>query len=160
MVSISAPVMAVTAAGTMPPVPPPGTSPAAAAPWWEILGALGPLAVLAAAILTFIIGWKTLEQRRMADQRSEWWNRAQWAIEASMSDDPRRQETGLGVLDLLAQSDLAGDEETAIISIAWARPLTAVMDAAGEMSENGRASTPEAKEAVDDNSSAAAGAGK
>ncbi|MCC3279346.1 hypothetical protein LJ754_09280 [Arthrobacter sp. zg-Y40] len=127
------------------------------APWWEILGALGPLAVLAAAILTFIIGWKTLEQRRKADQRSEWWNRAQWAIEASMSEDPRRQETGLGVLDLLAQSDLAGEEETAIISIAWARPLTAVVDAEARMSENELASTPGTKEADHDYGSTVTG---
>ncbi|WP_146362033.1 hypothetical protein [Arthrobacter yangruifuii] len=127
-------------------------------PWWEILAALGPLAVLLAGALTFYVGWKTLEQRRKADQRSEWWARAQWAIEASLSDDPRRQETGLGVLDLLAQSDLAGAEEAAIISIAWARPLTALVDSNGEMSQNETiTSAPETEEADDDNSSTAAG---
>ena len=124
-----------------------------AAPWWEILGALGPLAVLLAAVLTFVVGWKTLEQRRKADQRSEWWTRAQWAIEASWSEDPRRQETGLGVLDLLAQSDLAGTEETAIISIAWARPLTALMDANAKMDQNETTGTPRTEEARDDHSS-------
>ncbi|MBP3036263.1 hypothetical protein J2M53_08355 [Arthrobacter sp. zg-ZUI100] len=140
------------------PPDPPLTPVGSGAQWWEVLGALGPLAVLMAAVLTFIIGWKTLNQRRRADQRSEWWNRAQWAIEASMSDDPRRQETGLGVLDLLAQSDLAGEEETAIISIAWARPLTALMDSNAEMGQNETTSTPGSEEADDDNSSTAAGA--
>ncbi|MCC3271563.1 hypothetical protein MUK71_08390 [Arthrobacter zhangbolii] len=143
------------------PTPAPAVSEPAAAvgtPWWEVLGALGPLAVLAAATLTFIIGWKTLEQRRKADQRSEWWARAEWAIEASLSDDPRRQETGLGVLDLLAQSDLAGAEEAAIISIAWARPLTAIVDSNGGMGQNeDTTSVPGAEEVDDDNSSTAAG---
>ena len=141
---------------TSPPVPP--ALPEPAAHWWEIVAALGPLAVLLAGALTFFIGWKTLEQRRKADQRSEWWARAQWAIEASLSDDPRRQETGLGVLDLLAQSDLAGAEEAAIISIAWARPLTAVMDSNSDMGQNGSiTSAPGTEEADDDNSSTAAG---
>ncbi|KAD3632883.1 hypothetical protein GD627_08470 [Arthrobacter yangruifuii] len=148
---------AATATATPGPVVP---EPAAVldTPWWEILAALGPLAVLLAGALTFYVGWKTLEQRRKADQRSEWWARAQWAIEASLSDDPRRQETGLGVLDLLAQSDLAGAEEAAIISIAWARPLTALVDSNGEMSQNETiTSAPETEEADDDNSSTAAG---
>ena len=141
---------------TSPPVPP--ALPEPAAQWWEVVAALGPLAVLLAGALTFFIGWKTLEQRRKADQRSEWWARAQWAIEASLSDDPRRQETGLGVLDLLAQSDLAGAEEAAIISIAWARPLTAVMDSNSDMGQNGSiTSAPGTEEADDDNSSTAAG---
>lgn len=141
------------------PAPTPAVpEPVAAAHWWEIVAALGPLAVLLAGALTFFIGWKTLEQRRKADQRSEWWTRAQWAIEASLSDDPRRQETGLGVLDLLAQSDLAGTEEAAIISIAWARPLTAIVDSAGDMGQNENiTSAPGTEEADDDNSSTAAG---
>ena len=145
----------------IPPTPTPTPTPAvpeSAAHWWEVVAALGPLAVLLAGALTFFIGWKTLEQRRKADQRSEWWARAQWAIEASLSDDPRRQETGLGVLDLLAQSDLAGAEEAAIISIAWARPLTAVMDSNSDMGQNGSiTSAPGTEEADDDNSSTAAG---
>ncbi|MDM7989215.1 hypothetical protein [Arthrobacter sp. zg-Y877] len=148
---------------TSPPVPPAAPAlqalPAeSATSWWDIVAALGPLAVLLAGTLTFIVGWKTLEQRRNADQRSEWWTRAQWAIEASLSDDPRRQETGLGVLDLLAQSDLAGAEEAAIISIAWARPLTAIVDSNGDMSQNETiTSAPGMEEADDDNSSTAAG---
>ncbi|MCC9145345.1 MULTISPECIES: hypothetical protein [unclassified Arthrobacter] len=148
---------------TSPPVPPAAPAlealPAeSATSWWDIVAALGPLAVLLAGALTFFVGWKTLEQRRKADQRSEWWTRAQWAIEASLSDDPRRQETGLGVLDLLAQSDLAGAEEAAIISIAWARPLTAIVDSNGDMSQNETiTSAPGMEEADDDNSSTAAG---
>ena len=142
---------------TSPPVPP--AFPAGSAtPWWDIVAALGPLAVLLAGALTFFVGWKTLEQRRKADQRSEWWARAEWAIEASLSDDPRRQETGLGVLDLLAQSDLAGAEEAAIISIAWARPLTAAVDSNVSMGHNEtNTSGPGTEEPDDDNSSTAAG---
>lgn len=113
---------------------------------------------MAAALLTFALGWKTLNQRRRADaaalaqrreadQRSEWWARAQWAIEASLSDDPRRQETGLGVLNLLAQSELAGEEEVAIISIAWAEPLRPLMDSDGNLGKNESGYSPPAEEA-------------
>ena len=139
------------------PLPPAGAT-AADTHWWEILSALGPLAVLAAALLTFALGWKTLNQRRRADaaalarrreadQRSEWWARAQWAIESSLSENPRRQETGLGVLNLLAQSELAGEEEVAIISIAWAEPLRTLMDSDGNLGQNEGGNSPSAQEA-------------
>lgn len=152
----------VSIPGLLPAVSPPPVPPAGVAPadthWWEVLSALGPLAVLTAALLTFALGWKTLNQRRRADaaalaqrreadQRSEWWARAQWAIESSLSEDPRRQETGLGVLNLLAQSELAGEEEIAIISIAWAEPLGVLMDSDGNLGQNEGGYSPPAEEA-------------
>lgn len=68
-----------------------------------------------------------------------------------MSNEPRRQEIGLGVLDLLAQSKLAGQEEAAIISIAWTSPLGGPgdMDADEEMGDNVIAGEPDDEE-VDD----------
>jgi hypothetical protein len=91
--------------------------------WWDIVGSLGPVATLLAASVAALLAWRTLAQRRQADQRSQWWARTQWALDAAMSEDPARREVGLGVLELLASSDLAGDEEVEIISIAWAGPL-------------------------------------
>jgi hypothetical protein len=97
--------------------------------WWEIVASFGPMAVLLAAGITAWIGWKSLdqkaeadraalEQKAEADERSQWWERAQWALDASLSDDPFRKEIGLGVLDLLARSKLAGEEEAALIKLA------------------------------------------
>ena len=104
------------------------------AEWWEVLAALGPLAVLLAAVIGAAVSLRTLKQRaaadsaaldqqREADNRSEWWNRTQWALDSSLSADPRRAELGLGVLAVLADSALASPEELEIITVAWEDPL-------------------------------------
>jgi hypothetical protein len=69
-----------------------------------------------------------------------------------MSEDPPRQEIGLGVLDSLAGSELAGPEEVAILEVAWARFLSSpeVMDGVDDMGENGSTEQPAAKEADDE----------
>lgn len=107
--------------------------------WWDIVASLGPLATLAAASIAAVLAWRTLAQRRQADQRSQWWTRTQWALDAAMSDDADRREVGLGVLDLLARSDLAGQEEVEIISIGWAGPLSTRTDVDGSspLDDNG-----------------------
>ncbi|WP_049822866.1 hypothetical protein [Arthrobacter sp. H41] len=99
-------------------------------PWWEIVGALGPFAVLVAAVLTFGIAFATLkqrrtaddsalEQKRKADDRSEWWRRTQWALDASASRDRVRQTAGLRALRVLATSELATKEEKEMLDAAW-----------------------------------------
>lgn len=104
------------------------------AEWWQILAALGPLAVLLGALLAGFIGWNTLRQRTTADakalaqksesdNRAEWWKRTQWAIDSSMSDEPDRAKIGLRVMSVLAESPLAGPEELKIIGSAWVDPL-------------------------------------
>lgn len=104
------------------------------AEWWEVLAALGPLAVLLAAVIGAAVSLRTLKQRaaadtaalaqqREADNRSEWWDRTQWALDSSLSDDPRRAELGLGVMAVLADSGLASPEELKIITVAWEDPL-------------------------------------
>jgi hypothetical protein len=104
------------------------------AEWWQILAALGPLAILIGALLAAFIGWNTLRQRttadakaltqkREADNRAEWWKRTQWAIDSSMSDEPDKAKLGLRVMSVLAESALAGPEELKIITSAWVDPL-------------------------------------
>jgi hypothetical protein len=91
--------------------------------WWEILGALTPLATLLAAAIAGTIAWQALKQRSLADRRAEWWGRAQWALNAALSEDPALKETGLGILGILATSSLATDEEIEILSVAAVQPL-------------------------------------
>jgi hypothetical protein len=91
----------------------------AAAAWWEILAALGPVAILLAALITGVLAWINLRHRREAEQRSEWWSRAQWALDAAISGDPKRQQQGLALLRHLNDSELAGVEESAILENAW-----------------------------------------
>jgi hypothetical protein len=115
------------------------------AEWWQIFAALGPLAVLLAAVIAAIINWRTLKQRteadalsleqkresdanalnqkQQADDRAEWWKRAQWSLDSSLSNNPRRAELGLEIMAVLADSGLVGDEELGIITVAWEEPL-------------------------------------
>ncbi|GLB67941.1 hypothetical protein [Arthrobacter mangrovi] len=94
--------------------------------WWEVVSALSPLATLLAATIAGTIAWQALKQRSLADRRGEWWGRAQWALNAALSEDPALKETGLGILGILATSSLATDEEIEILSVAAVQPLAQV----------------------------------
>jgi hypothetical protein len=121
------------------------------AEWWQVLAALGPLAVLIGAILAALIGWNSLRQRTAADagalvqktdadNRAEWWRRAQWALDASVDAKPEKQDIGLAVLELLNTSRLAGPEEAQILAEAWKQPLEngeATLDLLPPIPDNG-----------------------
>lgn len=77
---------------------------------------LAPYAPLAAALIAAWIAWRTLKQRSTADNRSEWW-RAQWALDASMSADPKRREMGQQAINRLGQSPLAGPDDLDFLEI-------------------------------------------
>ena len=91
------------------------------AEWWQILAALGPLAVLLGALVAGVIGWWTLKQKAESDNRAEWWKRTQWALDAVYSGDKKRGTIGLKVLKVLAESELAGDGELAVLEAASER---------------------------------------
>lgn len=107
---------------------------------------LGPLAVFTAAAVAAFVGWRNLlhqqktlkasarsdarnlSQKRQADARSEWWKRTQWALEASSSDNTTMYAYGAGLLDLLAESDLAGPEDKALLDAVWETGDTGMQD--------------------------------
>ncbi|MFK0009360.1 hypothetical protein ACIQTZ_20150 [Paenarthrobacter sp. NPDC090520] len=84
------------------------------AEWWQFLAGLTPLAALIAAGIAGWIAWKSLRQKSAADNRAEWWRRAQWAFDSILSDEPRRAQAGLRIIAVLAQ-DPPGAEELKII---------------------------------------------
>lgn len=128
----------------MPPTPSPAQLAAAPLEWWQNVALFSPAAVLLAALIAALINWRilrqrtradatALEQKRVADQsaleqkssadsRAEWWRRAQWALDSSLSDDPDRAKLGLGIMTVLA-SNPPGPDEVRIITIAWEDPL-------------------------------------
>ena len=108
------------------------------AEWWQVLAALGPLAVLLGALVAGVIGWRTLRQKAEADNRAEWWKRTQWALDAVYSGDKKRGTIGLKVLKVLAESELAGDGELAVLEAASEKPL----DQAGHPVRHGTHALP------------------
>ena len=138
----------------------------APAEWWQVLGALGPLAVLLGALLAALISWHTLRQRtladalalaqkREADNRAEWWKRTQWALDHVLDPDPDSKALGLAALAVLAHSELARPEELELLDIAWQAvdggtgdegPAAENMDSAEAMGDNGTDSSADSEE--------------
>ncbi|WP_247040528.1 hypothetical protein [Arthrobacter rhizosphaerae] len=102
----------------------------APAQWWEIVAALGPLAVLLAAVAAAVVGLLTLRQKAQADafalaqkseadSRSEWWRRTQWAMDRALGSEDDVKALGLAALSVLSESELAREEELRLLDIAW-----------------------------------------
>lgn len=116
----------------LPPTPDPVNVALQAAPteWWHVVSALAPLAVLTAAVIAGWIAWKSLSQKSAADNRAEWWRRAEWAFDGILSQEPRRAQVGLQVMTILADST-PSSEEVEITTVAWAKPLEEAADLQG-----------------------------
>ncbi|MDQ0734657.1 hypothetical protein [Arthrobacter agilis] len=114
--------------------------------WWEPLVAFAPFVVALVALGALwqrsIADAKALSQRQTADDRSEWWRRTQWALDAAFSSDPARRKAGIGALRILAESSLATDEELAVLDAVWIDDPEVAPDrgkwSAGRLVEMGR----------------------
>ena len=60
-----------------------------------------------------------LAQRTMADKRAEWWRRATWAVDHSLSDSPAAQVVGFDILGKLQESSLVTRADRHLFA-AWA----------------------------------------
>ena len=92
------------------------------------LADLAPIATLGVASVALYVGLRTIRQRDLADRREQWWNRFQWATDLTLSDDARQRELGFEVLDLLATSGMAGDEELELLEAGMTAALAARPD--------------------------------
>ncbi len=59
--------------------------------WVEYVAALGPLTVLAGALVAAVLAWS-------ATRRDRWWARTQWAVDHVLGDDTDAQVVALAVL--------------------------------------------------------------
>jgi hypothetical protein len=114
---------------------------------WDVLASLGPLAILVAALIAAFIGWRSMQVQAEANRRAQWWERAEWALDASMSTSMDRRVIGLGVLALLAESTLAGEEEARILRVAsddsLAQKVTALDDVEAKQPQTRVSGLPE-----------------
>lgn len=113
-----------------------------AAAGWAIIWipVLGPLGILTTALIAYFAYRQKLE----ADRRAQWWVRAQWALEASLSANPRRSLAGLAVLNDLKTSSLATKEDRELFRLI---ALTARDELAGTASLRAPASSQQAQPA-------------
>lgn len=73
-----------------------------------------------------------LAERRRADDRAEWWKRAQWALDAVLSGDRNREALGFRMLDRLTESGSAGKEDLELLDPAWLRSAASSQSQADE----------------------------
>ena len=110
---------------------------------WEIAAAFGPAAVFVGGIITLVIGLMSLNrqrinaekqsadqkeamaERRRADDRAEWWKRAQWALDASLSESAVRQDLGFKMLERLVTAGSVDREDLELLEPAWRRSAAA-----------------------------------
>lgn len=71
---------------------------------WQVWPAFAPLI---AAAVAGVIATAALWQRRRSDNRAEWWRRAQWPMDAALSDRPAQALMGQRAIYVLSRSRLA-----------------------------------------------------
>ncbi|MFB2596257.1 hypothetical protein ACEXQE_00550 [Herbiconiux sp. P17] len=91
-------------------------------PWAQTPGFGGVAAVIAATI-AFAASRYQARVQRSAQRKEQWWKRAEWALNLTLSDDRTRSEIGIAVLEALASSEWAGEHEDEVISAALSGPI-------------------------------------
>jgi hypothetical protein len=113
----AAPVALVPAATVAGPV----ADGAATMPGWvDYVTALGPVMVLAGALVAAVLAWS-------ATRRDRWWSRTQWAVDHVLAGDADAQVVGLAVLEVQVRHARSSEEAGVIgaVSDTLLEPLLA-----------------------------------
>ena len=97
----------------------------------------GGLAALVAAVVAFRAARSSArnaaeqaredrDQRNRTDRKAQWWARAQWALNLTVSGSTEQATIGYRVLDSLGSSEWADEHEADVIAAATADVLNAV----------------------------------
>lgn len=70
---------------------------------------IGGIATVIVAIIAAGIAYVSLEQKKHSDNRNRWWQRMEWALDKSVSDDPLEQVMGASTFRALI--DQSPDED-------------------------------------------------
>ncbi len=71
-------------------------------------------ATIGVGIVAGFIAVFTISQKRLADNRKEWWTRCQWALEATYSANESSRRDGWAIIDDLLRSSLGTTTERRI----------------------------------------------
>lgn len=105
-----------------------------------LIPVFAPVVALIAAAAVTIVGLLNLRHQQTAlkatvqnDDRSEWWKRAQWALEsASDSENDKLNAAGTEMLKLLVTSKMASNDDKDLLDTAWKAGTGAVSQDAAE----------------------------
>ena len=102
-----------------------GTALAATLDWlreWLLSPGFGGAAAVLAAVIAFFAARRQAEVNRIAGRKEQWWKRAEWALNLTLSDKSENRIVGLDTLDALSRSEWAAEHEGDVIAAAteWA----------------------------------------
>jgi hypothetical protein len=90
--------------------------------WLLSPGFAGAAAVLA-AVIAYLAARRQAAVNRETARRDQWWDRARWALDLTLIDDPECRIIGLATLGALATSEWAAEHEGDVIAAATERVL-------------------------------------
>jgi hypothetical protein len=96
--------------------------------WFMSPGFGGLAAVIAAAVAFGGVG-HTVKAQRETNRKQQWWERARWALDLTLSEDSTSRTVGFEVLDALGCSEYATEHEVEVIAAA----VLPTLEAYGEM---------------------------
>lgn len=91
----------------------------------------GGSAAVCAAVLAFTGVHLTVRAQRHANRKQQWWERARWALDLTLSSETTTRTVGLDVLEALSRSEYAGEHEFEVVDAAVARALDQYAPRAG-----------------------------
>ncbi len=96
-------------------------------PWAQSPG-FGGAAAVAAAVIAFFAARGQASVQRQAERKEQWWKRAEWALNLTLSQDSDIRTIGFHTLESLSTSEYADEHEGDVIAAATERSIDQALD--------------------------------
>jgi hypothetical protein len=113
--------------------------------WVQTPGFGGAAAVLA-AVVAFGAAWHQAGVQRHAQRKEQWWKRAEWALNLTLSNDSATRSVGFHTLEALSESEWAAEHEGDVIAAATDHTLDSATRNLGLLRRFGRQLTQRSAE--------------
>jgi hypothetical protein len=90
---------------------------------WVQSPGFGGAAAVVAAVVAFGAAWHQSQVQRESQRKEQWWNRAEWALNLTLSESAETRTVGFQTLKALSQSEWAAEHEGDVIAAATQRTL-------------------------------------
>jgi hypothetical protein len=89
---------------------------------WLLSPGFGGAAAVLAAVIAYRVARRQADITLRAQRKEQWWKRAEWALNLTLSDKSENREVGLSTLDALSRSEWAAEHEGDVVAAAteWA----------------------------------------